>query len=98
VGHQPRFLQTLAAATSLRVVDMDGDNIGSDVAGVRIEPPENTPGAMAWCDLVLATGSTLVNGTITAFLEQDKPVIFYGVTTAAAAEILGLDRFCHLGH
>jgi hypothetical protein len=98
VGYQPRFLHTLAAATSLRVVDMDADNIGAEVAGVCVEPPESTADAMAWCDLIFATGSTLVNGSITTFLEQEKPVLFYGVTVAAAAEVLGLDRFCHGGH
>lgn len=98
VGYQPRFLHTLAAATSLRVVDMDADNVGTDVAGVRVEPPESTAVAMAWCDLILATGSTLVNGTIATFLRQEKPVLFYGVTIAAAAEILGLGRFCRCGH
>lgn len=95
VGFQPRFLHTLAAATELRVVDLDPDNIGSEVVGVRVEPPENTAGAIAWCDLVLSTGSTLVNGTMSGLLDQGKPVVFYGVTIAAAAEILGLTRYCH---
>jgi hypothetical protein len=98
VGFQPRFLHTLAATTSLRVVDMDPDNIGSDVAGVRIEPPEATLDAIAWCDLVFATGSTLVNGTISGLLGQGKPVLLYGVTVAAAAKILDLDRYCSCGH
>lgn len=31
-------------------------------------------------------------------IEQEKPVLFYGVTIAAAEEVLGLDRFCHGGH
>ncbi len=98
IGLQPRLLHTLAAATSLRAVDMDADNIGTEVAGVLIEPPANTADALAWCDLVVATGSTLVNGTISLFLGQDKPVVFYGVTIAAAATVLGLDRFCSCGH
>lgn len=98
VGFQPRFLHTLATTTALRVVDMDADNVGAEVAGVRVEAPENTADAIDWCDLVFATGSTLVNGTITGFLEQDKPVLFYGVTIAAAAKILDLSRFCFCGH
>ena len=98
VGHQPRFLEMLASTYSIRVVDMDQDNIGSEVFGVVIEPPEMTADAIKWCDLIFATGSTIVNGTITNFLIQDKPVLFYGVTISAAATILNLKKFCHCGH
>jgi len=98
VGHQPRFLEMLASKYSIRVVDMDQDNIGSNVFGVIIEPPEVTADAIKWCDLILATGSTIVNGTITNFLNQEKPVLFYGVTISAAASILNLKKFCHCGH
>ncbi|MBW1727846.1 MAG: hypothetical protein JRJ11_12575 [Deltaproteobacteria bacterium] len=98
VGHQPRFLEMLASQYNIRVVDLDQDNIGSDVFGVVIEPPEMTPDAIKWCDLIFATGSTVVNGTITNFLNQDKPALFYGVTISAAANILDLKTYCHCGH
>jgi len=98
VGYQPRFLETLALKYNLRVVDMDQDNIGSEFFDVVIEPPEMTADAIKWCDLIFATGSTIVNGTITNFLNQDKPVLFYGVTISAAATILNLNTFCHCGH
>jgi hypothetical protein len=98
VGYQPRFLEMLASKYSIRVVDMDQDNIGSDDFGVIIEPPEVTADAIKWCDLIFATGSTIVNGTITNFLNQEKPVLFYGVTISAAANILNLKNFCHCGH
>ena len=52
---------------------------------------------MQWCDVIFATGSTLTNGTITTFLNQDKPVIFFGVTIVAAAGILNLNSYCHCG-
>lgn len=98
VGHQPRFLEKLAALCAVRTVDLDADNIGKDFSGIRIEPPENTKDAISWCDMVFATGSTLVNGTISQFLELDKPVVFYGVTIAAAGKILGLNTYCRCGH
>ncbi len=98
IGCQPRFLETLTSHYNTRVVDLDQDNIGSYVSGVAIEPPEMTPDAVKWCDLIFATGSTIVNGTITNFLNQDKPVIFYGVTISAAAAILNLNKYCHCGH
>ncbi len=98
VGHQPRFLEILALKYIVRVVDMDRDNIGSCIFGVFIEPPEMTADAIEWCDLIFATGSTVVNGTIAGFLDQDKPVLFYGVTSSATAGILNLNTYCHCGH
>lgn len=98
VGYQPRFFEMLASHYNLRVVDLDQDNIGSNISGVVIESPEMTPNAINWCDLIFATGSTVVNGTITNFLNQDKPAIFYGVTISAAAKILNLNTYCHCGH
>ena len=98
VGYQPRFLEKLASACNLRVVDLDQDNIGSEISGVIVDPPEMTNAAIEWCDLIFATGSTVVNGTIGDFLGRDKSVLFYGITVSAAAEILGLDRYCYCGH
>jgi len=48
--------------------------------------------------MVLCTGTTLVNATIEEILalgeKYHKRIIFYGVTIAAAAELLGLERIC----
>ena len=49
-----------------------------------------------WSDLVLCTGSTLSNGTITNFLDLEKEVLFFGTTLAGAAEMLGCKRMCFL--
>jgi len=65
---------------------------------VIIEPPETTQEIIKWSDLIFATGSILVNGTISSFLNQNKPVLFYGVTISAAATILNFDKYCHCGH
>ena len=98
VGYQPRFLEMLASRHQVRIVDLDQDNIGSKHHGVVVEVAEKTPDAIEWCDLIFATGSTIVNGTIADFLDQGKPVLFYGVTISAAARILNLNRYCHCGH
>jgi len=95
VGLQPRFLEALAGNNDVRAVDLDERNIGTRKFGVEIEPPEATDDAIRWCDRILATGSTIVNGSITTFLNCGKPVVFFGVTIAAAVEILGLDHYCH---
>ncbi len=94
-GLQPRFLETLVQTNTVRAVDLDPRNVGEQRFGVEIEPAEATADAIAWCDRILATGSTVVNGTITTFLDAGKPVVFFGVTVSAAAEILGLETFCH---
>ena len=97
VGLQPRLLEALAGAGQVRVTDLDADNIGRSKAGVLVEPAEAAGDCLAWCEAVLATGSTLANGTAEALLGSGKPVAFYGVTCAAAAALLDLPRFCPLG-
>jgi hypothetical protein len=98
VGLQPRLLEFLCRRNPVRAVDLDPDNIGTTKFGVEISDPATTREATEWCDLILATGSTIVNGTLPDFLDTGKRVILYGVTISAAAEILGWDRFCECGH
>jgi hypothetical protein len=96
IGLQPRMVESLAASFPLRVLDMDPDNIGSKKYGVEIESPDHTSAAVDWADLLVATGTTIVNGTLPAFV-GDKPVIFYGTTIAGAAHLMGWERFCACG-
>ena len=96
VGFQPRMVETLAKRFELRVTDMDQDNIGQEKFGLRIGGPNQTEENLNWCDIAVVTGTTIVNDTIDQFL-TDKPVIFYGVTIAGAAELQGLNRFCPFG-
>ncbi len=97
VGFQPRMVENLAAAHLLRVLDMDPDNIGTQKFGVTIESAENTDDAVQWADLLLVTGTTLANGSITLLMDK-KPIIFYGTTVAGAAHIMGWERFCPCSH
>jgi len=97
VGFQPRMIEVLSRKFPLRVVDLDTDNIGARPFGITIEGPEATKDAIQWADVLLVTGSTLVNGTIGSFL-VNKPVIFYGTTIAGAAYLMGWERFCACGH
>jgi hypothetical protein len=96
VGFQPRMVESLASNFSLRVIDMDPANIGASKFQVVIEDPEATDEGIEWADLLLVTGTTLVNGTIGTFLVE-KPVIFYGTTIAGAAHLMGWERFCAKG-
>ncbi len=96
IGFQPRFVEMLSGITSLRVIDLDKDNIGTEKSGITVEGPENTDDAVNWADLLLVTGSTIANGTIEKFMDK-RPVVFYGTTIAGAAHLMGWRRFCAKG-
>ncbi len=96
VGFQPAMVGALAATFPLRVLDLDPDNIGAEKRGVIIEGADAQEDVINWADLLLVTGTTLVNGTIKDFL-RDTPALFYGSTIAGAAAIMRWDRFCGQG-
>jgi len=93
IGFQPRMIEALSPVFDLRVTDLDADNIGTRRFNTLIEGPEATEELIEWADLLLVTGTTLVNDTIDQFLGK-KPVIFYGTTIAGAACLMGWERFC----
>jgi len=97
IGAQPRMIEALSSAYSLRVIDLDPDNVGSTISGVTIEGEESTDAALDWCGIALVTGSTIVNGTIDRFIGLGCHTVFYGVTIAGAAALLRLHRFCTRG-
>jgi len=97
IGFQPRMVEALSKRFELKVTDMDINNIGSEKFGVKIHDAEKTQEHLDWCDMVLATGTTVVNGTIDQF-RVSKPVIFYGITISGVAKLLGLNDFCCCGH
>jgi hypothetical protein len=96
VGLQPRMVESLVKSFETKVTDVDYANINSEKFGVIIQSPAKTKEHLDWCDLIVVTGSTIVNNTINDFLIH-KPVIFYGVTISGAAKILGLENFCYCG-
>jgi len=96
VGFQPRMVEALAKRFELMVTDMDQDNIGQEKFGAKIHDPSQTESHLDWCDIALVTGSTIVNNTINQFIIS-KPVVFYGVSIAGAAKLLGLNHFCPFG-
>lgn len=97
IGYQPAIAHHMSKAfVNFRVTDMDPLNIGRVVDGVTIEPHTNNEEAISWSDIVLITGSTLVNGTIDGIMRscRGKSLVFFGVTLAAAAYEFGFDRLC----
>ncbi len=97
VGFQPGMIERLSEVFEMRVLDLDEENIGEKKFGIMIEGPGATDDALDWGDIIIATGSTCVNGTITQFAGK-KPVVFFGVTVAGAAKIFGFDRYCRYPH
>ncbi|MEW6227018.1 MAG: DUF364 domain-containing protein [Bacillota bacterium] len=97
VGLQPAMATSLAGKFRIRVTDMDPANIGAERCGVLIESAEKNPEVIEWADLVLATGTVIANGTIEAVL-RGKPTIFYGVTAAGPAKLMGYERYCPCSH
>ena len=93
VGYQPAMIEKLSSHFSIRVVDLDQDNIGASRFDIVIEGPEKTEDFLSWGDLIFATGSTCVNESITTFLNK-KPVVFYGTSVAGFASLYGYRRYC----
>lgn len=93
IGFQPRMVEILASQFPVRVLDMDPDNIGSRKFGALIESSQASESVVNWADLLVVTGTTLVNGTLPVFLDA-KPAVFYGTTIAGAAYLMGWERFC----
>ena len=98
VGYQPAMIERLhTAGFTMRVLDLNPDNIGAVRYGVTIEDGNHYQEAVQWATVIHCTGSTIINGTITHFSEAGKPVYFYGTTIAGAAVVLGLQRLCEMG-
>lgn len=105
VGLQPAILRALAArfgAGRVSCVDLNPDNIGQVRSGVTVwNGDQDLPRLVAACDLGLATGSSIVNGTLDGILEtfgrRNKPLILYGNTISGVSALLCLDRLCPYG-
>lgn len=95
IGLQPSLLEALAPNFSVRVLDMNPDSIGKVKFGIKVEDGYGDMiDVLDWCDFILATGSTLSNGTIENYFIKNKPTVFYGTTIAGAAYLMGWDRYC----
>lgn len=96
VGYQPSLLHMLTnSGYRVRVMDLNPQNVGQTRCGVMVEDGRTAmKEAVSEADLILCTGSTLSNGTIVDYLDLNKDVLFFGITAAGAAALLGLNRIC----
>jgi len=103
IGYQPGIVAGCVAvfgAERVRVTDLQLENIGQQKFGVEIwDGARETERLLRESQVVLATGTTLINGTLDSLREEARrtgvPVLFYGTTIAGVAHLCGLRRLCY---
>jgi len=104
VGYQPGLVAGVAkhfGPANVRVVDLLEENIGRRVGEIEIrDGMTHAEDLIRGSHLVLATGSTVANGTADGLLrlagERETPLLLYGVTAAAVCHLCGVPRRCLL--
>jgi len=102
VGLNPAIAQSLTeafGAAQVKITDLNPDNVGKSKYGVEIwDGRTRTEDLVKASDVVLLTGTTLVNDTFDALWGEiqrhGKEYLVYGVTAAGIAALIGLNRIC----
>ena len=105
IGLNPAIAERLVerfGVAGVRITDLDPDNVGSRRFGVEIwDGNDRTEDLIDASDVVLLTGTTLVNGTFDHILEliatHEKRYVVYGMTAAGVCRLTGIDRICPCG-
>jgi hypothetical protein len=106
IGFQPAILDNLVktfGADNVRCTDLNLKNIGTRKYGAELwDGRTETARLINWCDIPLATSSTIVNDTFDGIkAEADargRKLIVFGVTGAGVSAMLGLERLCFQPH
>jgi uncharacterized protein (DUF4213/DUF364 family) len=102
IGFQPAIIDNFSKelpAENIKVTDLDKDNINKIKYEVLIwDSREKTDELYKTCDVILATGSTVVNDSLSQLIslseKYQKPLYLYGTTVAGTSKILNLERLC----
>jgi uncharacterized protein (DUF4213/DUF364 family) len=105
IGINPAIAERLVerfGADRVRMTDLDADNIGRTRFGVEVwDGATRTEDLIEYADVVVFTGTTLVNGTFDGIWEaihaRGREYVVYGVTAAGAAALAGFERICPRG-
>ncbi len=105
IGLQPAILKEMVdgfGKVRIRVADLNPDNVGQIREEVLVADGEkDLDGLIDWCEVGLATGSSVVNGSINGIIDKfqaaGKPVAFFGNTVSGVAALTGLERICPFG-
>ncbi len=105
VGLNPAIAEALVdkfGAENIANTDLNRENIGKEKFGITImDGRSDTEELVQKSDIILITGTTIVNNTLDGILrfvkKHDKKYIIYGVTAAGVCQLLGLNRICPYG-
>lgn len=105
VGFNPAIAEHLVKAVGpewVCITDLNPDNVGREKFGVVVwDGASRTDDLIEVSDLMLLTGTTLVNGTFDriwgGITERGKTGMLYGVTAAGTCALLGFERICPRG-
>ncbi len=89
-------------AGNVRATDLNPDNIGKKVDGVEIKDGRTANEELInFADVVLFTGTTLVNGTFDYLYDRvrelGKDYLVFGVSASGPGELLNFKRACPYG-
>lgn len=101
VGYQPAIAEELVRHfNTVYITDMSPRNIGKVVGKVSVLDHTRNDDLIREVDIVLATGSSLLNKTLWDLYgtssKFNEVFIIYGVSAAGASKILGIKRHCPL--
>lgn len=105
IGLNPAIAAELVGvfgADSVRITDLNKQNIGSIKCEVEIwDGREKARDLIEQSDVVVVTGTTIVNGTFDFIFDDiktcGKDYLLYGVTSAGVCSLMGLNRICPCG-
>jgi uncharacterized protein (DUF4213/DUF364 family) len=102
IGLNPAVAENLIetfGAENVRISDLNKQNVNSSKYGVKVwDGNEMTGELIKQSDVILITGTTLVNGTFDHIMHcvqnNRKDYLIYGVTGAGICRLMGLNRIC----
>ncbi len=102
IGFNPAIAEALVhvfGAGNVRITDLNPNNIATTKFGVPVHDGHAYGhDLIKGVDLILATGTMVVNGTGEALLQAAQAAgtrcVLYGVTGAAVCHLAGLERWC----
>lgn len=105
IGFNPAIAEQLVKTFSpdqMLITDLAADNVGEKKFGVELwDAATQTEELIKTSDVIVLTGTTLVNGTFDRIWDQikkqDKRYLVYGVTGAGVCELMGIERICPFG-
>ena len=105
IGLNPAIAERLVdrfGADRVRITDLDPDNVGRERFGVPIwDGYDRTEDLIEAVDVVVFTGTTLVNATFDAIWDliqtRGKRYLVYGMTAAGVCRLMGIEHLCPRG-